>query len=86
MTLIIKSLKKIAGPAIAGHSILQPKEIRNSKEAYSPRNNRVKMTPPVSKLNPLISSLSPSEKSNGARLVSARRHQINKTKKIHPPE
>lgn len=38
---------------------------------YSPTKTKAKSTLPSSRLNPLISSLSPSAKSKGARLVSA---------------
>jgi len=40
-------------------------------EPYSNKNKRVKPPPPYSILNPEISSLSPSLKSNGARFLSA---------------
>jgi hypothetical protein len=40
-------------------------------EPYSNKNNRVNPPPPYSILNPEISSLSPSLKSNGARFLSA---------------
>lgn len=40
--------------------------------AYSARKKSVKPAPPYSMLNPETSSLSPSDKSNGARLVSAK--------------
>ena len=39
--------------------------------AYSERNKRTKPLPPYSILKPDTNSLSPSDKSNGARLVSA---------------
>src|SRR4051812_42828845 len=82
----MKSLKKTAKPVMDGHNILHPNDIRKSKEAYSPKNKSVKITPPVSRLNPLINSLSPSAKSTGARLVSASIHQTKRMVKIHPPE
>jgi len=37
---------------------------------YSPKKIKIKDPPPYSKLNPLISSLSPSAKSRGARFTS----------------
>ena len=40
-------------------------------EEYSDKKNKTKPPLPYSTLNPEISSLSPSEKSNGARFVSA---------------
>ena len=46
---------------------------------YSPKNKRTNPTLPISILNPLISSLSPSAKSKGARLVS---DKINKNHTI----
>lgn len=47
---------------------------------YSPRNNKTNPTLPISMLNPLINSLSPSAKSKGARLVSDKinKNQIKK--------
>lgn len=50
---------------------------------YSPKKRRTNPTLPISILNPLISSLSPSAKSKGARLVSDKinRNQIIKLKK-----
>ena len=41
-------------------------------ERYSARNNNKKLTDAYSVLNPLTSSDSPSEKSNGERFVSAK--------------
>jgi hypothetical protein len=48
---------------------------------YSPKKRSTKPTLPISMLNPLISSLSPSAKSNGARFVSDK-IKINHTKKL----
>jgi len=71
----------------AGHSNEQEAAIRNSKEAYSPRNSKVNTIPPVSRLNPLISSLSPSAKSIGARFDSAKTHTAHPlTNNLHNPK
>lgn len=52
---------------------------------YSLKNNKTKATLEYSILNPLTSSLSPSEKSNGARLSSANIIKIKGIiKKIKP--
>lgn len=48
---------------------------------YSPKKRRTNPTLPISILNPLISSLSPSAKSKGARLVSDKIN-TNHTKKL----
>ncbi len=50
---------------------------------YSPKNNKTNPILLISILNPLISSLSPSAKSKGARLVSDKinKNQIKKLKK-----
>lgn len=44
---------------------------------YSLRNRNTKVSLPNSRLNPLISSLSPSRRSNGARLVSINESNIH---------
>jgi len=57
--------------------------------AYSAKKNKVNPAPPYSILNPDTSSLSPSDRSNGARFVSARmiirnrRELINKNLRIY---
>lgn len=45
---------------------------------YSLKKIKTKSKPPISILNPLISSLSPSNKSKGARLVSIKETKIHK--------
>jgi len=49
---------------------------------YSAKKNNVKPAPPYSILNPETSSLSPSDKSKGARLVSAKITTININRNI----
>lgn len=49
-----------------------PSAQKNSKTPYSPKKSRAKATEEYSVLYPLTSSLSPSEKSKGARPNSAK--------------
>ena len=49
---------------------------RNMSAAYSPRKIRTNIIPLYSVLNPDTSSLSPSTKSKGVRILSARQHNI----------
>jgi hypothetical protein len=46
---------------------------------YSLKKIKTNNKPPISTLNPLISSLSPSNKSKGARLVSIKETRVHKT-------
>ena len=60
------------------------KENKTIKE-YSPRNRKVKGKEEYSVLNPLTNSDSPSDKSKGARLVSANKVSIQREKKKRAP-
>jgi hypothetical protein len=71
--------KKNATPLISKKNILI-NALKNKIIPYSAKNKRTKPADPYSILNPEISSLSPSLKSNGARFVSAI-HLNQKTKK-----
>jgi len=64
---------------IFGKKIKTLKKLTKIIFPYSPKNNKAKINPLYSVLNPDTNSLSPSAKSNGERLVSAK---ILKKKKL----
>ena len=74
-------IKRLLNPRIK-----KPKKDKNKIIPYSPRNKKTKPELPNSILKPLISSLSPSAKSKGARLVSEIIRINQKIKKAQNPK
>jgi len=77
----IRNLKKKVIKRGIGKIKKEPIKENTKIIPYSPKKRSTKPTLPISILNPLISSLSPSAKSKGARLVSDKINK-NHTKKL----
>lgn len=77
----IRNLKKKVIRKGIGKIKKEPIKEKTKIVPYSPKKRSTNPTLPISMLNPLISSLSPSAKSKGARLVSDKINK-NHTKKF----